>query len=184
VATGNGSHPRLRAGPRKQAAVADLSERLGRSTSAIVTDYRGLTVAQLEGLRAQLRAEGIDYVVVKNTLARRAAESAGVGAFAGVLSGPVGLALGYSDLAAPARALAEYFRLNRRLPVVAGLVEGRVLDADDVRMLAELPPRDILLAQLAGTMQLPLTSLAGAMQALLSQLAGALEARLPQLEAA
>jgi len=174
----------VRAGQRKRDAVASLTERLSRATSAVITDYRGLTVAQLEELRARLRGQGIDYVVVKNTLARRAAEEAGVGAFAEVLRGPVGLALGYGELSAPARILNEYFRANRRLPMVAGLVEGTVLDAEGVRTLAELPSREALLAQLAGTLQAPLTRLAGALDSILSTFAATLDAYREKLETA
>jgi large subunit ribosomal protein L10 len=174
----------MRAGPRKVAQVAQLSDRLGKATSAIVTDYRGLTVKQLEELRGKLRNDGIEYHVVKNTLARRAAEEAGVGQFSTVLVGPVGLALGFGDLSAPARILNEYFRVNRRLPIVAGLVEGRVLDADAVRAVADLPSRDVLLAQLAGTLQSPLSSLAGALNSILSNFAATLDAYRQKLEAA
>ncbi len=173
-----------RAGPRKHEAVARLTDKLSRATSAVVTDYRGLTVAQLEGLRAQLRDQGVDYVVVKNTLARRAAEQAGIADFSSVLVGPVGLALGYGDLAAPARILSEYFRVNRRLPSVAGLVEGQVLDAAGVRMLSELPSREALLAQLAGTLQSPLTQLAGALDSVTATFASTLEAYRDKLAAA
>ena len=173
-----------RAGPRKQGTVARLIERFSRATSVIVTDYRGLTVKQLDALRAQLRAQRIDYAVVKNTLARRAAREAGMGAFGDALTGPVGLAFGFEELSVPARMLGDYFRLNRRLPVVAGLVEGRVLDARGVQTLAELPPRDALLAQLAGTLQSPLTHLAGTLDSILSTLAATLDAYRAQLEAA
>jgi large subunit ribosomal protein L10 len=174
----------MRAGPRKVAQVAQLSDRLGKATSAIVTDYRGLTVKQLEELRGKLRSDGIEYHVVKNTLARRAAEEAGVGQFSTVLVGPVGLALGFGDLSAPARILNEYFRVNRRLPIVAGLVEGRVLDAESVRAVADLPSRDVLLAQLAGTLQSPLSSLAGALNSILSNFAATLDAYREKLSAA
>lgn len=173
-----------RAGPRKHGTVTQLADRLGRATSVIVTDYRGLSVRQLEELRSQLRAQGIEYAVVKNTLARRAAEQAGVGTFREVLSGPVGLAFGFGELAAPAKLLGDYFRLNRRLPVVGGLVEGRVLDARGVQTLAELPPREALLAQLAGTLQSPLSQLAGAVSSILSNLAATLDAYRAHLEAA
>jgi large subunit ribosomal protein L10 len=173
-----------RAGPRKMESVSRLTDRLGRATSAIVTDYRGLTVAQLSELRGRLRQDSIEYVVVKNTLARRAAQAAGVAQFSSVLVGPVGLALGYGDLATPAKVLIEYFRVNRRLPVVAGLVEGRVIDADGVRQLSELPSREVLLAQLAGTLQSPLTHLAGALQSILSTFAATLDAYREKLEAA
>ena len=173
-----------RAGPRKREAVTELAGKLGKATSAIVTDYRGLTVKQLEDLRAKLRSEGIEYVVVKNTLARRAAEHAGIGKLSGLLSGPVGLALGFGELATPAKVLGDYYRLNRRLPVVAGLVEGQVLDARGVQMLAELPPRDTLLAQLAGSLQSPLTQLAGGLTSILSSLAATLDAYREKLETA
>ncbi len=173
-----------RAGPRKHEAVARLTEKLSRATSAVVTDYRGLTVAQLEELRAQLRAAGVDYVIVKNTLARRAAEAAGVGAFSDVLVGPVGLALGYQDLATPAKVLSEYFRVNRRLPSVAGLVEGQVLDVAAVKTLADLPSREALLSQLAGTLQSPLTQLAGSLDSITATFASTLEAYRDKLAAA
>lgn len=174
----------MRAGPRKVAMVDRLSDKLGRATSAVVTDYRGLTVDQLEDLRAQLRAQDVEYVIVKNTLARRAAKDAGVGDFATVLVGPVGLAVGYGDIAVPARLLTEYFRVNRRLPIVAGMAEGHVLDARGVQSVSELPSREVLQSQLAGTLQSPLSGFAGALQSLLSQVAGALSARIDQLEAA
>lgn len=173
-----------RAGPRKHEMVARLTEKLSRSTSAVVTDYRGLTVAQLEELRGQLRAQGVDYLVVKNTLARRAAEAAGVAAFSEALVGPVGLALGYGDVSTPAKLLGDYFRANRRLPSVAGFVEGVLLDADGVRTLAELPPRDVLLGQLAGTLLSPLSQLAGSLDSITSTLASTLEAYRDQLAAA
>jgi large subunit ribosomal protein L10 len=173
-----------RASPRKREAVERLTDKLSRATSAVVTDYRGLTVAQLEELRGELRSQGVDYVVVKNTLARRAADAAGVSAFTEVLIGPVGLALGYGDLAVPARLLSEYFRVNKRLPSVAGLVEGRVLDAAEVKTLSELPSREALLSQLAGTLQSPLTQLAGALDSITATFAATLEAYRDQLASA
>ena len=123
-------------------------------------------------------------MVVKNTLARRAAEAAGVAAFSEALVGPVGLALGYGDLAAPARLLSEYFRVNKRLPSVAGLVEGQVLDAAAVKTLSELPSREALLSQLAGTLQSPLTQLAGALDSITATFASTLEAYRDKLAAA
>jgi large subunit ribosomal protein L10 len=173
-----------RAGPHKHEAVETLAEKLGRSTSAIVTDYRGLTVKQLEELRTQLRGQGIEYQVIKNTLARRAAEQAGIAQLSTVLSGPVGLALGFGELSVPAKVLSDYHRVNRRLPLVAGFVEGQVLDTAGVQALAELPPRDVLLAQLAGTLQMPLTQLAASLASILSTFAATLDAYRVRLEAA
>ncbi|TMB91317.1 MAG: 50S ribosomal protein L10 [Chloroflexi bacterium] len=184
MATGTDDAPPVRAGTRKHEAVARLTDQLSRATSAVVTDYRGLTVKQLEDLRRRLRAEGIEYVVVKNTLARRAAEAAGATGFAGVLTGPVGLAIGYAELAAPARILNEFFRATRQLPMVAALVEGQILDAAGTRTLAELPSRDVLLARLAGALLGPLASLAGALDSTLSTFAATLDAYRVKLEAA
>jgi large subunit ribosomal protein L10 len=184
MATTTGGAPVTRAGPRKQEAVARLTDQLTRATSAVVTDYRGLGVKQLEDLRTRLRAEGIDYVVVKNTLARRAAAAAGHPAFSAALTGPVGLAVGYGELSAPARILQEYFRATRQLPMVAALVEGQVLDAAGARTLAELPSREVLLSRLAGTLQSPLSALAGAMESILSTLAATVDAYRMKLEGA
>jgi large subunit ribosomal protein L10 len=172
-----------RASARKVASVTQLTERLSRATSAVVTDYRGLSVRQLEDLRGRLRAEGIDYVVVKNTLARRAAVESGAPDFAAVLSGPVGLAIGYGDLSTPARILFEHFRSTRTLPLVAGLAEGQILDADDVRTLAELPSREVLLSRLAAALLGPLSALAAAVDSPLSTFAATLEAYRDQLAA-
>ena len=173
-----------RAGPKKLDAVERLTDKLSRATSAVVTDYRGLTVKQLEELRGQLRERGIDYLVVKNTLARRAATAAGLDQFSPALVGPVGLALGYEDLSLPAKLLSEYFKVNKRLPLISGLVEGTLLDAAGVKMLADLPSREALLSQLAGTLESPITSLASSLNSILSNFAGALDAYREKLEAA
>src|SRR5437899_11515120 len=97
MAADTGDAPPVRAGPHKQEAVARLTDQLARATSAVVTDYRGLSVKQLEDLRRRLRAEGIEYIVVKNTLARRAAAAAGHGSFSAALVGPGGLAGGSGE---------------------------------------------------------------------------------------
>ncbi len=173
-----------RAGTRKVASVAHLTVLLSKATSAVVTDYRGLTVRQLEDLRGRLRAEGIDYIVVKNTLARRAAVDVGVEPTSPRSStGPVGLAIGYGDLSAPARILFEHFRSTRTLPLMAGLAEGQVLDGNEVRTLAELPPRDVLLSRLAAALLGPLSALAAALDAPLATLAATLEAYRDKLAA-
>jgi large subunit ribosomal protein L10 len=174
----------VRAGQRKKDSVARLTDLHSRATSAVVTDYRGLTVKQLEELRRRLRAEGVDFVVVKNTLARRAAAGAGVEQFSSVLVGPVGLAVGYGELSTPARILADYYRANRVAPMVAGLAEGQVLDQPAIRSLADLPSRDVLLGQLAGTLMSPLSTLAGSLESILSTLAATLDAYRVAREAA
>ena len=171
--------------PHKVEQVSEIGDRLKRARVAVLTDYRGLTVTQLQELRTKLRTGDVEYRVVKNTLARRAAVEAGHPDFQEVLTGPVAIAFGYDDLAAPARLLAEWTRQTRlTLNITGGIAEGRVLSADQVRQLADLPPRETLISQLMGAMQSPIAQLAGALQSPLSQLAGALEAYQKQLEAA
>ncbi len=162
----------------KQRDVAELKEMLGRMRSAVLTDYRGLSVEQLESLRASLRREGIDYVVVKNTLARRASEEAGIAALSPQLVGPTALAISYDDLSAPARVLMEYARSNRRLEMVrGGIAEGTILSPAEVRQLADLPSRDVLMAQLLGVLEAPMSQLVGLLEAPVRDLVGLLEAK-------
>jgi len=170
---------------KKIEQVEQLTEKLRAAKVAVMTDYRGLTVAQLEDLRGRLRGADVEYRVVKNTLARRAAVEAGHPDFQDALKGPVAIAFGYYDLGSPSRLLAEYVRSTRlKLDIVGALVEGRVMTADQVRQLADLPPREVLIAQLLGTLQTPVAQLVAAIQAPVSELVGLLEARKNQLEAA
>jgi large subunit ribosomal protein L10 len=170
--------------PKKAEVIEEISEKLARAKALVVTDYRGLTVAQLQELRKKLRTSSIDYVVVKNTLARRAAEDNGLGVLTAELVGPAALAIGYDDPVAPARLINEYIRQTRRLVIRSGLLGGTVIDADGVRQLAELPGRDALLGQLAGTLNHSVAQLAGSLQGAVTKLASGLEAYRRKLEGA
>jgi large subunit ribosomal protein L10 len=162
-----------------------LTEKLKKARVAVLTDYRGLTVSQMQDLRGKLRTGNVEYRVVKNTLARRAADAAGYPALESELKGPVAIAFGYDDLSLPPRLINEFVRATRlKLEVVGGLVEGRVFNRDQVRQLADLPSREVLLAQLLGTLQSPVGQLVGIMQTPLQQLLGVLEAYKSKLEAA
>jgi large subunit ribosomal protein L10 len=170
---------------RKVEQVELLADRLRRAKVAVLTDYRGLTVQQLQDLRGRLRTADVEYRIVKNTLARRAAEQAGVPDLQAELTGPTAIAFGYDDFAAPSRLLSEFVRATRlRLDVVGGLVDGRVVGADRARQLADLPPKDVLLAQLLGTLQSPVAQLVATIQAPVQQLVGLLESRRNQVEGA
>ena len=162
-----------------------LTEKLKKAKVAVLTDYRGLTVSQMQELRARLRTGNVEYRVVKNTLARRAADAAGYKALESELKGPIAIAFGYEDLSLPPRLINEFVRTTRlKLEVVGGLVEGRVFNRDQVKQLADLPSREVLLAQLLGTLQSPVGQLVGIMQTPLQQLLGVLEAYKSKLEAA
>lgn len=170
---------------QKAEQVELLTDKLKRAKVALLTDYRGLTVVQIQDLRGKLRTGDVEYRVVKNTLARRAAEEAGVPALQPALEGPVAIAFGYDDLSVPSKLINDWLRATRlKLDVKGGLVEGRVFSTEQVRHLAELPSRETLISQLAGTIQAPIAQLAGALQSPLSTLAGALESYQKKLEAA
>ena len=161
-----------------------LKEKLESAKVAVLTDYRGLTVKQMQDLRGRLRGQQVEYRVVKNTLARRAAAEAGHEGVEDYFKGPVAIAFGYGDLGAPARLLGEFVRQARlRLDIVGGLVVGRGLDGNQVRATADLPSREVLLAQLLGTLQSPIAQLVGTIQAPVQQLVGLLEAYKDKLEA-
>jgi large subunit ribosomal protein L10 len=162
-----------------------LIEKLKKAKVAVLTDYRGLKVNQIQELRGKLRTANVEYRVVKNTLARRAAESAGYKALESELKGPIAIAFGYDDLSLPPRLINEFVRTTRlKVEIVGGLVEGRVFDRDQIKQLADLPSREVLLAQLLGTLQSPVAQLVGIMQTPLQQLMGVLEAYKSKLEAA
>jgi len=170
---------------QKAEQVELIAEKLKRAKVAVLTDYRGLTVSQLQELRGKLRGGDVEYRVIKNTLARRAAEAAGVPALQSELKGPVAIAFGYDDLGLPAKLINEFVRATRlKLEVVGGLVEGRVFSPEQVKQLADLPSRESLIAQLLGTLQSPVAQLVGIMQTPVQQLVGVLDAYKQKLEAA
>ena len=169
---------------KKVEQVQLLTEKLRNAKVAVLTDYRGLTVAQMQDLRSRLRTADVEFRVVKNTMARRAAAESGNEALETELKGPIGIAFGYDDLGAPAKLLADFVRSTRlKLEIVGGLVEGRVFGPEQVRQLADLPPREVLLAQLLGTLQSPVAQLVATIQAPVQQLVGLLDARKNQMEA-
>jgi large subunit ribosomal protein L10 len=168
---------------KKIEAVRVLAERLSRSTIVIATDYRGLSVSEMSQLRQHLREVGVEYHVVKNTLARFAAEQAGKPSLAEVLQGPVALAFGFGDVVEPARALSDYLRTSRStLAIKGGLLDGKALSVADIRSLATLPSREVLVAKLLGGMQGPIYGLVNALSAPLRGLAVVLKGRLQQME--
>jgi len=138
--------------PDKVAAVDEIRDRMAASNAALLTEYRGLTVAQIADLRARLRPSGAVYKVVKNTLTRRAADAAGLDIPAALLSGPTAVAFCPDDPVAAAKVLRDYTR-DTPLVVKGAIFDGALLDAAETLRLAELESREELLAKLAGMMQ-------------------------------
>jgi large subunit ribosomal protein L10 len=168
----------------KEAVVAGLVEQLRNAESLIVADYRGLTNANLETLRGRLREHGANFSVVKNTLARRAAETAGTEPLLALLEGPSAIAFVRSggDAVAVAKALSDSARETKILRLRGGLLEGVPLSGEDVESLAKLPPLDVLHSQLVGVIVAPVTQLLGLLAAPLRDLVGLIDARIAQLE--
>src|SRR6476660_2882924 len=162
--------------PEKAAVVTEVKERLGRADAALLTEYRGLNVAAMAELRRALRAAGGDYKIYKNTLARLGARSAGIDTLDEMLTGPTAIAFVEGDAAAVAKALRDYARTNPALVVKGGILGTKSLSADEVRALAELPSRDVLLSQIAGAFAAPMQQFAGLLQALPRNMAYGLKA--------
>lgn len=170
---------------KKIDAVRSLETKLRANQVIVATGYRGLTAGQMTQLRRELRAKGVEYHVVKNTLARRAAAAAGKPGLAQLLSGPTALALGAGEIATGPKALGDFIRTSRLpLQVLGGLLDSLVLDTKGVERLATLPPREVAVAQLLGTLQSPLAGLAWSLQGLLQNLLHVLQARREQIEGA
>jgi large subunit ribosomal protein L10 len=168
----------------RQATVESLTELLKGSPNVFVTDFSGLNVLRMTELRRRLRGAGVEYVVVKNTLAQRAFAANGVHALDEHLAGPTGLVLSGTDAMAGAKVLTDFAREFEKPAIKIGLVDGRPVTPEQVKRLADLPPREVLLAQLAGYIQAPMAQFAGVMNGLLYQMVGALEALRAQRSAA
>jgi large subunit ribosomal protein L10 len=144
----------------KQQAVEVITAKLRDSSSAVVADYRGLNVAQVTELRKQLREAGIEFQVLKNSLVRRATEAAGLAELNSILTGPTAIAFGNEDAVAPAKILNDFAKKNEALKLKGGVVEGKIVDMDQIKALAELPSRDGLLSMLLSVLQAPVRNFA------------------------
>ncbi|WP_411345094.1 50S ribosomal protein L10 [Paenibacillus sp. WLX1005] len=149
----------------KQEAVEAVATKLRESVSTVVADYRGLNVAQVTELRKQLREAGVEFQVLKNTLVRRATESAELTELNEVLSGPTAIAFSKDDAVIAAKILNDFAKTNDALELKGGVVEGRVVSADEIKALAALPSREGLLSMLLSVLQAPVRNFALAVKA-------------------
>ncbi|MDQ1910888.1 50S ribosomal protein L10 [Paenibacillus sp. GD4] len=150
---------------QKSQQVAEVMEKLKDSSCTIVTDYRGLNVAQVTELRKQLREAGVEFQVLKNTLVRRATAGAELSELDEYLSGPTAIAFSKDDIVTPAKILTDFAKKNDKLEVKAGVVEGRVVDYSQIKALADLPSREGLLSMLLSVLQAPMRNFALAVKA-------------------
>ena len=154
---------------QKKAAVAELSEKMGRAVSGVLVKYQGITVEDDTKMRAKLRNAGVEYSVVKNSLIGRAADIAGLGEIKGLLEGMNAIAISYDDPVASAKILKEYEEKVESFELRGGFLDGAVVDLATVKALADIPPKEVLISRMLGSLQGPLSGLAVALQAVIDK---------------
>lgn len=163
---------------QKQLVVSELRDVVAQSQGAILTDYRGLTVAQVTTLRRRLREHGAEYHIVKNTLFKIALGDQLTPELEELLSGPTAIAFTRADVVAPTKTVLDFLREVKRpdIKVKGGWIDGKVYDVDQVVALSKLPPRDVLIAQLVGTINAPLTNLVGTLDNIIGEFVRTIQA--------
>ncbi|MEA4901683.1 50S ribosomal protein L10 [Desulfitobacterium sp.] len=158
----------------KAQVVSEIKEKFQGSSGVVIADYRGITVAQATKLRAQLRQAGVEYRVLKNTMVSRAANEVGIEGLDVYLEGPTAVAFS-ADPVAPAKVIAEFAKEVKNFKIKGGVVEGKVVDSEGVKVLAELPSREVLLTQVVRGMQAPLVGMVNVLQGPIRKMGYALE---------
>ncbi|MBZ0157652.1 MAG: 50S ribosomal protein L10 [Alphaproteobacteria bacterium] len=161
---------------KKSQQITELAEKFSQSKAVVFTEYKGLTVAEIAALRGLLREVGAEYKVAKNTLIAIASKGTPVEAARDHFVGPTGIAFGFDDPVAAAKKILEYSAKNDKFKVKSGIIDGSFFTADELKEVAKLPPKNVLLSMMAGAFQAPAAKLAGALHATVAQLAYALEA--------
>ena len=160
----------------KKTVVADIKDKMSRAQSIVLVDYRGLTVEEVTDLRNQFRKAGVEYAVLKNTMLTLAARDLQIEGLEEHLKGPTAVAFGYEDPVAPAKIITEYAKKNKKISVKCGLVDQKVIDVDGVTALAELPPKEVLIAKLMGSINAPISGFVGVLSGVLRSFVYAVEA--------
>lgn len=169
---------------KKKQTVAELTEKLKTATAGVFVDYCGLSVAEDTQLRNEFRKAGVEYAVVKNTMTRFAANQVGFEALDPILNGPSALALSFSDVVAPAKIISEFAKKHEKLEIKAGFVEGKIIDIKEVKALAALPSKEVLIAQVLSGFNAPISGFVNVLNGNLRGLAVALNAIAEQKAAA
>ena len=154
---------------QKQAIVADLAEQLKNSPAGVVVNYQGITVEDDTKMRKALRAAGVNYMVMKNSLTGRACDEVGLSDMKQYLTGMTAIAIGTTDAIAPAKVLKEYAEKIESFNILAGYLDGKVVDDATVKQLADIPSKEVLIAKFLGSIKSPLYGLAYALQAVVDK---------------
>lgn len=143
----------------KQAKVQEIKEKLEKAEAVVLSSYQGLNVEEDTELRKKLREAGVEYKVYKNTLVTLAAKELGIDGIVNYLEGPISIAISYDDATAPARILNDFAKTHKKLELKAGIVQGTVYDQAKVQELATIPPKEVLIAKLLGSLKAPMSNL-------------------------
>lgn len=165
----------------KRQVVEDFSKKIQGLQAAVLTHYRGLNVEQINTLRRRLREEKISYHVVKNTMMKLAARGTDLEKLNDYFKGPTAIAISHSDPVSLAKILSEFVKTQPQLEIKVGLVQGRVASPDEIKALATMPSKEVLVAQILGGIQAPAQELAGVLVSGLRQIVGVIQARADQL---
>lgn len=161
---------------QKKQVVEEIKEKIGNSQAVVLVDYRGLNVEEVTELRKKYREAGVDYKVYKNTLMRFAFKDAGLEDFNEFLTGPNGIAFSFEDPVSPAKITSEFAKDHKNLEIKAGIVDGMIIGLDQIKDLAELPSREVLVAQVLGGLNAPITGFVNVLQGNMRNLVYALNA--------
>jgi large subunit ribosomal protein L10 len=161
----------------KKEAIDELHEKFVRAKAAVITGYSGIDVEQITELRSKLRQSKVEYRVVKNTLARKAVEGTGLEPLKDHFIGPIGIALGYDDVVAPAKVLSEFSKKQAKLELKVGVLDGKLLKQADIKALASLPSLNALRGKIIGLLQAPASRMVGVLAAPAGQLARVMKAK-------
>ena len=166
------------ANPAKQEAVKELNEVFQKATAAVLANYQGIDATSITAMRASMRSKSVEFRVVKNTLAKLAAKNTPFEALDASFTGPISVLVSYDDPIAPAKALADQGKADKKKTpkIICGLVEGKMISAEGVKALADLPSREALLGQMLSVFQGPTTNFVGVFSSLLRKLVGILDA--------
>lgn len=168
--------------PKKAETIKEIAEKLDRATLVVLTDYRGLNVADLQTLRRNLRPHEGEFQIAKNTLTRIAAENVGIEGLTPLLEGPLALGLAYGDIVGFAKAISDFSRTSRILTVRGGVIERQFISAAEVEALATLPSKEVLQAKLLGLLQSPMRRTVSVLAGPSRSMAYVLQARADQLQ--
>jgi len=164
--------------------VSQITDRLNTSKSMVMVDFKGITVEEITALRVKFREAGVDYVVLKNSLMKRALNNQGITELDELLVGPSAFAFGMKDEVAPAKIISEFIEQTKsdKMTIKAGIIEGKVVDINAVIALSKLPPREVLIAKMMGSLNAPITNFVGVLSATLRSLVYAVDAIRKQKE--